>query len=71
MGHDNDAAAVAFKVCLQPGDGFHIQVVGRLIQKQDIRLGEKQLAQGNAGFLPSGKGVDVFGEFLLLKSKAL
>ena len=56
MGNDDYAAAVGLKVCLQPGDGFHIQVVGGLVKEQDVRLGQQKLAQGYAGFLAPRTG---------------
>ena len=30
---------------LQPFDGAQVQVVGRLVQKQDVRISEKRLSQ--------------------------
>ena len=37
----NEGIFILFKVSFQPGDMFHIQVVGRLIQKKDIRFFQK------------------------------
>ena len=38
MGYDEHGSAVIGEEGFQPPDGFHIQVVGGLIQKNDIRL---------------------------------
>ena len=32
---------------LQPGDGLGVQVVGRFVQKQDVRLLQEQPAEGH------------------------
>ena len=37
----NESIFILFKVSFQPGDMFHIQVVGRLIQKKDVRFFQK------------------------------
>ena len=49
------APGIIQKIGFQPGDAFHIQVVGRLIQKKDIRLGRSIFTQCHTGFLASGK----------------
>ena len=71
MGYDDYAAAVSLKVCLQPGNGFHVQVVGGLVKEKDIRFGQQELAQGHPGFLAAGQGVDGLWKFLLGKAKTL
>ena len=38
VGYDKDSSRIIQKVRLQPGDRVHIQMVGRLIQKDDIRF---------------------------------
>ena len=52
MGNGNDGPLVPLQVMFQPGDRFGVEVVGRLIQQQDIRLLQKQPAQGDAALLP-------------------
>src|SRR5699024_9448584 len=44
MGDDEHRAPVIAEKGLQPADGVHIQMVGRLVQKDDIRLREKDPA---------------------------
>ena len=43
---------------VQSGDGLHIQVVSRFIQKQDVSAGDHQLAEHAADFLSSGQDAD-------------
>ena len=45
--HTQDRALVLFEVLLQPIDGFRIEVVGRLVQQQDVRLLQQQATQGH------------------------
>ena len=44
--HDNGIFKVNQKF-LKPCDGVQIQVVGRLVQKKDIRVAEKRLGKKN------------------------
>ena len=46
MGDGDDGALVVVQEALQPGHGFRIQVVGRLVQQQHVRLFQQQAAQG-------------------------
>jgi hypothetical protein len=38
VGHDHDGPAVAGEVLLEPSDGVEIEVVGRLVEQQQIRF---------------------------------
>ena len=38
MGYHDDCLRIIFQIVLQPLDGCNIQMVGRLVQKQDIRF---------------------------------
>ena len=66
MGYNKYSSRIIQQISFQPGNAFHIQVVGRLIQKKDIRLGEKKFAQRHTGFLAAGKSVNLFVENLPL-----
>jgi len=55
MGYDNDCLRVAFQITFQPLDCRDIQVVRRLVEKQDVRFAEKQLDECNLRLLPTGK----------------
>ena len=45
--HTQHRALVLFEVLLQPIDGFRVEVVGRLVQQQDVRLLKQQATQGH------------------------
>ncbi len=55
MGHRDDGAGVALQVLLEPGDAFGVQVVRRLVQKQDVWLLQEQAAKGDAALLTAGE----------------
>ena len=38
MGNQDECILILIQIPLQPFDMLHIQIVGRLIQKQDIRF---------------------------------
>ena len=71
MGNDENSTAVVQEISLQPCDGGHVQMVRRLIEKNDIRVCEKKLAQGNSCLLSAGECGDLLGELLLRKAKSL
>ena len=45
MGNNNHRIFKIDEEFLQPGDGIQIQMVGRLIQKQDVRVAEKRFGK--------------------------
>ncbi len=45
MGHHDDRILKVDQEVLQPGDGVQIQVVGGLVQEQDVRIAEQGLGQ--------------------------
>ena len=51
MGYYDDGVREANQELLQPCDSVQIQVVGRLVQKQDIRVAEQCLCQQNLDLL--------------------
>lgn len=51
VGYDQDDIFVACQEVFQPGDRIDIQVVGRLIQDQDIRISESRLCQQDPDLL--------------------
>ena len=55
VGDGNDRTLVLLQMGLQPLDGFGVQVVGGLVQKQHVRLLQQQAAQGHAAALTTGK----------------
>jgi hypothetical protein len=48
----------SLQVPFQPVDGFRVQVVGRLVEQQQVRFGKQQLAQRDAAALAAGQIVD-------------
>ena len=69
MGYDDHGTAVIDQKIFQPCDRLHIEVVGRLVKQDQIRLCEQKLAKGNPCFLSAGEGIDLLGKFVFRKSK--
>ena len=51
MGNDHDRTAVGLKVISQPVDRVHIQVVGRLVEQQDVGLFQNDAREVDARLL--------------------
>ena len=58
MGDDEDGAGIFAQVMLQPGDAFGIEMVGGLVQQQQIGLAQQQLGQGDAAPFAARQVVD-------------
>ena len=59
VGNGDDGAGEVVQVALQPGDGFGVEVVGRLIEQQHIGVGQEQAAEGDAAFFPARQRRDL------------
>ena len=59
MGHRDDGARIHLQRPLQPGDRLGIEVVGRLVQEEQVGLGQEQPAQGHPPSLPPRERADV------------
>ena len=45
MGYNDNGVVKVDEEIFQPADGFQIQMVGGLIQQQDVRIAEQSLGQ--------------------------
>src|ERR1700724_4835001 len=54
VGDDQDRARISAQVPLKPIDGLRVEMVGRLVEEQKLRLFEKQLAERDAAALAAG-----------------
>ena len=71
MGDNQHPAAVILQEAFQPLDHLDVQVVGRLIQKEEIRLPQQGLGQADAGLLSPGEVLDIFLELILCEAQAV
>src|SRR6266516_3240292 len=55
MGNHNHSTPPARKVRFQPLKGCQVEVIGRLIQEQEIRFLQQQFRQCSAGLLPTAE----------------
>ena len=51
VGDEDHAARIVLEVALEPGDALGVEVVGRLVEQQDVGLGQQQLGQRHAALL--------------------
>ena len=56
--HDHGAGIVA-QMMLEPGDAFGVEMVGRLVEQQDVGLGEQQAAKRHAPLLAARQRVNL------------
>ena len=59
MGDGEHGAGVGGEVLLEPRHGLGVEVVGRLVEEQEVGLAQEQLAQGDAATLTTGEHRDV------------
>ncbi len=55
MGDDQDRAGIVAQMAFEPGHRLGVEMVGRLVQQQQFRLVEQQLAQRDAAALAAGE----------------
>jgi hypothetical protein len=55
VGDDQDGAGIGAQVRFQPVYGLGIEMVGRLVEEQQIGLAQQQLAERDAPALAAGK----------------
>ena len=55
VGDDQHGALVGAQVLFQPRGGLGVEMVGRLVEQQQVRLGQQQLAQRHAAALAARK----------------
>ena len=58
VGHGQDRSGVGLQVALEPLDRLGVEVVGRLVEEQQVGLLQQQLAQRDAAALSTGEVVD-------------
>ena len=56
-GHEQRALELAHQPLLQPDNGFHVQMVGRLVQQQDVRVDGEDAGQGDAHLPAAAEGL--------------
>ncbi len=59
VGDGHDGAGVFGQEAFQPGHALRVQVIGRFIEQQHVRVGQQQFAQGDAPAFAAGEPVDI------------
>ena len=71
VGNDEYGTRIIQKISFQPGNAFHIKVVGRLVEKQDVWFGNQQFAEGDTCFLTAGKSGHLFVEIFFGETETI
>ena len=58
MGHEHDGSRVLSEKRLEPGDRLDIEVVGWLVEQQEVGFGHQSAGQQDAAPPPARQGVD-------------
>ena len=58
MGDDQDRAGIGAQVALEPVDRLRVEMVGRLVEQQKLRLLKQQAAEGDAAALAAREFID-------------
>ncbi len=59
MGHDQDSAGIVAQMAFEPRHAFRVEMVGRFVQQQQVRLVEQQLAQRDAALFAARELADI------------
>src|SRR5688500_183448 len=59
VGHGDYGSGKAFEETLEPFDALGVEVVGRLVEEEHVRLGEQQPAERDAPLLATREHVDI------------
>ena len=60
MGYDDDCVLKADQKFLKPCDGVQVQMVGRLVEQEDVRVSEQRLCEEDLDFLRTGQVFQIF-----------
>ena len=58
MRDEDDGAGVAPQVAFEPVDGDDVEVVGGLVEEEEVGLGEEDAGEGHAHAPAAGEGVE-------------
>ena len=71
VGNEQDRRRVVGDVLLQPLRRGHVQVAFRLVQEQQVRIAQQQLAQAKARLLSPAQHADGQGQVVIRKAQAV
>ena len=69
MGNDDDRSLIVHQKLLQPGDGGKVEVVGRLVQQDDLRLAKQRLRQQDLDLVLVRQGTHLLIQQVLVKAQ--
>src|SRR5699024_5335215 len=60
MGYHDDRVLEVYQELLEPRDRIQVQVVGGLVEQEDVRVAEQSLRKENFDFLRAGEVLQIF-----------
>ena len=69
VGDDQETALVFFQIAAQPFDGIRVQMVGRLVKDQRVRVGEQDAGQFDTAALTAGKRTQLLAHHFLWQAE--
>ena len=69
VGDDQETALVFFQIAAQPFDGIRVQMVGRLVKDQRVRVGEQDAGQFDTTALTAGKRTQLLAHHVLWQAE--
>ena len=69
VGNDDDRSLIVHQKLLQPGDGGKVEVVGRLVQQDDLRLAKQRLRQQDLDLVLVRQGTHLLIQQVLIKAQ--
>ena len=70
VGRDEERSVAPAEVLLEPLEGAQVEVVGRLVEQHQVRVGDHQPGQGGPGLLAAGQGARRLGPLVAGKAEA-
>ena len=71
MRRHQDGGRNAFEEALQPDDRLDVEVVGRLVEQQDIEIAEEDLGHGDAHLPAAGESADIAVDLAVFEAEAV
>ena len=70
MGNDNKGILIVLQVARKPLNMFRIQIIGRFVKKQDVRMLKEELCKKHLRALTARKLIDLMIKANIAQSKA-
>ena len=70
VGHNQNRPAIVHQIVLEPADAADIEMVGRLVENDQIGFQQQKFSERHAGFLAAGENADLPAPVLVREAEA-